>query len=246
MSSTEKSDSPAPRRFATTCWTEVFQAANRENSGGQAALDSLCHQYWYPLYSFIRRKGYTAADAEDLTQAFFQFLLEKDNLAKADQMRGKFRTFLLTSLTNFLANQHRAEQSKKRNPAAAKTVDYQSAEQRYQLEPIDQLSPERIFDRAWAITLLQSAMEELRNHYQELGKSELYDQLSPFLVRESENTRYAELALELGKSTSAIKVLIHRMRERSRRILRRKIGETVDSESQIDQEINELFEIFKN
>lgn len=243
MSATGNSDSPAPGGFATTCWTDVFQAANRDAIDGQVALDALCRQYWYPLYSFIRRKGHSESDAEDLTQAFFQFLLEKNSLAKADQLRGKFRTFLLSSVSHFLLNQYRFERAKKRPPDSAATMDFQAAEQRYQQEPVDQLTPEKVFDRTWAITLLQASMEDLRQHYQASGKVELYERLSPFLVRDSQNQTYAELASQLGMTESAIKVTIHRMRERSRRLLRDKIAQTVENESQIDQEINELFEI---
>jgi len=245
MTSAEQKDGESEKRagFATTCWTAVFLAADRQTPDGQTALDELCRQYWYPLYSFIRRKGYPPQNAEDLTQSFFHFLLEKNNFAKADQLRGRFRNFLLTSLTNFLHKQHRYDQAKKRKPEKLWGIDYHQGETRYAQEPADSMTPEKFFDRAWGMTLLQSAMQELERYYQDSGKLELYQQLTPFLVRDADHLTYAEMAQKLQLSEGAIKVAVHRMRERSRRILREKISQTVDQESDIDLEIQQLFNI---
>ena len=232
-----------PQRFATTSWSVILQAAQGETADGVAALDSLCRQYWYPLYAFVRRKGHPAEAAEDLTQGFFAFLLEKNSLMKAEQARGRFRTFLMTAMNNFLINHHRYQNAKKRELERWNSIDRHNGELRYQTEGVDELTPESVFDRNWAMTVLLSVSSELSQYYQKKGKAEIFDHLFPVMTKENTQQTYAQLAAELGHSESAVKVAIHRMREKSQQILRSKIAATVTDPSEIDEEIAELFRI---
>jgi len=236
------SSSPGEQHaFATTHWSLVARAGQASSAQAQRALAALCDAYWYPLYAFVRRKGYQPAEAQDLTQAFFVELLEKDRLQLADQQRGKFRSFLLAALNNFLANQWRDAHALKRGGGTAlRSLDADTAEARYRLEPAHELTPERIFERRWALTLLAQTIERLRAEYAENGKLELFELLKGHLGY-GDATPYRRIGTELAMSETAVKVAAHRMRKRCGEILRDEISQTVDGDQSVDEELRELF-----
>ncbi len=223
-----------------------MQAADRQSPDCVDALESLCQRYWYPLYAFVRRKGSSRVEAEDRTQAFFASILEKNSLQFADQQRGRFRTFLLSAFDNFLKNQWRKAQAQKRGgEKTILSIDSEKGEQRYQNEPFHKLTAEKIFDRSWAITLLATTMDELANQYSDSGKQKLFDRLKPYLAGQG-GVPYAQIGKELDMTEGSIKVAVHRMRGRCREVLREKIGETVETDAEIDQEISVLFTIVES
>jgi RNA polymerase sigma-70 factor (ECF subfamily) len=236
--------SPAPDsgRFASTHWSLVLQARDRTSPQAAEALASLCRGYWYPLYVFIRRQVGLADRAEELTQEFFARLLEKDFLASADQSRGRFRSFLLACCKHFLANQHDADRAQKRGGGQAPvSLDLHEAGQRYDLEPAGGLSPEKLFERRWALTLLEQVLEQLGLEYHQDGKGELYDRLRNVLVGNPDAAPYAEIGAALGMNEAAVKKAAERLRRRYRDILREQIAQTVETPEQIDDEIRALF-----
>jgi RNA polymerase sigma factor (sigma-70 family) len=240
------SSSSQPQRFKTTSWSAVAQVGDSNSENAKMALEYLCQLYWYPLYSFVRRKGISRTDAEDLTQSFFEFLLEQQGFNAADRQRGRFRTFLLAALTNFLNNHWRERAAKKRaidRKTVSLQIDFAEGEQKYQFEPSHELSAEKVFERSWAITILQETFGELRQSYVGSSKARLFELLSPYLSGEDPPS-YREMAAELAITEGALKVAMHRMRGRTKTILRRRVGETVESEDQIDDEIRELFQMF--
>jgi RNA polymerase sigma factor (sigma-70 family) len=207
------------------------------STGARDALTTLCETYWYPLYAFLRRRGHAAGEAEDLTQAFFARVLEKRSLQHADPARGRFRSFLLTSLKHFTANEHDREIAKKRGggtPVLA--LELQTAEGRFQLEPSTGETPERIFDRQWALTLLDCVIGRLRTEMLQRRKQSLFDALKMYLTGDTQAT-YAETAARLDMSEAAVKVAVHRLRKRFRELLRDEIAQTVSSPEEIDDEL---------
>lgn len=231
--------------FATTSWSLIVKAADGHSSESRIALESLCQTYWYPLYAFVRRRGNEAVAAEDLTQSFFVFLLEKDRLQTADQSRGRFRTFLLSALNNFMKNEWRKESAQKRGGGRQiLSIDFDVGEARYKSEPFHSLTPEKIFERSWAMTLLGRTFDELAQKYSETGKTEIYESLKPYLAGQGD-VAYAEIAEQLNMSEGSVKVAVHRMRKTCREVLREQISQTVESNDEIDAEINELFEIMQ-
>ena len=236
-------DSAKPRDyFATTHWTMVLHAGRSDTTRAQEALAQLCRIYWYPLYAYVRRRGYSPEDAEDLTQGFFARLLEMNSLADVRREKGKFRSFLLAVLQNFLANEwdrsHAAKRGSGQTPISLNDTD---AEARYRLEPADTLTAEKIFERRWALALLAQVLARLRGEHTQAGKSALYDTLKPCLTGAREAAPYAELAARLKTTEGAIKVAIHRLRQRYRELLRDEIAQTVASPEEVDEEIRHLF-----
>jgi RNA polymerase sigma-70 factor (ECF subfamily) len=228
-------------RFASTHWSIVLQARDPASPQATEALASLCRGYWYPLYVFIRRQVGSADRAEELTQEFFARLLEKDFLASADQSRGRFRSFLLACCKHFLANQHDADRAQKRGGGRALfSLDLQAG-QRYDLEPARDLSPEKLFERRWALTLLEQVLEQLGREYRQDGKGELYDRLRNVLVGDPDAAPYASIGETLGMTEAAVKKAAERLRRRYRDILREQIAQTVETPEQIDDEIRALF-----
>jgi RNA polymerase sigma factor (sigma-70 family) len=226
------------RDFPTTLWTVVLHAGRDEPAEAQSALGQLCTAYWYPLYSFVRRRGHSPHDAEDLTQAFLTQLLERRGLGQIDPERGRFRTFLLASLKNFLANDwDRAHALKRGGGKSFVSLDEHSAESRYQLEPSHELTPERHFERQWAITLLDQVLAALHSEYVAEGKGELFEELKAVIAGHADS--YAELAARLGRSEGAIKVAVHRLRQRYRDLIRARIAATV-GEGDIEDELRQL------
>jgi len=216
----------------------VLHAGHDEPAQAQAALAQLCQGYWYPLYSFVRRRGYSPHDAQDLTQAFFAHLLEKHGLGRVDPEQGRFRTFMLASLKNFLANYWDKSHARKRGGGQTiVSLDEDSAESRYRLEPSHDLTPERHFERQWAITLLDQVLSALRDEYHAEGKGDLFEELKAVLAGQAES--YADMAARLRRSEGAIKVAVHRLRHRYRDLMRARIAQTV-GEGEVEDELNHL------
>jgi RNA polymerase sigma-70 factor (ECF subfamily) len=230
------------RAFATTRWSLVRAAAGAD-SDAREALAALCTIYWYPLYAYVRRRGLQPATAQDLTQAFFAHLLEGEHVQAADPERGRFRSFLLKSLQNFLSTERRRERAEKRGGGRALLpLDFQQGEERYSREPADTDTPERLFERRWALTLLETTLALLRDEYGTTEKGELFAALQPHLHGDAGRMPLAELASPLGMSPEAVKVAAYRLRRRYRDLLRQQISETVDSPEEVDDELRRLMD----
>jgi RNA polymerase sigma factor (sigma-70 family) len=206
------------------------------------ALAALCRTYWYPLYVYIRRRTGSADEAEDLTQEFFTRLLQNDFLASVDRARGRFRAYLLACCNHFLANEHdRARAHKRGGDRATLALDFRSAAERYQHEPADTLTPQRLFDRRWAILLLEATLDRLRREFHEAGKGPLYEHLKGALLGDHAALSYAKIGAELGMTEAAVKKAAQRLKQRYRELLRAEIAATVDGPEQVDDEIRDLF-----
>ena len=218
-------------QFHTTHWSLVVAAAGQDGTASQAALAELCQAYWYPTYAFIRRRGHSAEDAGDLAQEFFATLLEKGYLADADPERGRFRAFLLTAVSRFVAKQRDKAAAQKRGGGRQPLpIDIGEGETRYQREPSHDWTAERIFARRWALTLLDRTLSSLRQEHEASGKLPLFDALKVFLTGDSGAPPLRQLALELGMTEGAVKVAVHRLREKYRQKLRGQIAQTVATE----------------
>jgi len=202
----------------------------------------LCQTYWYPLYAFVRRQGYDAEEAKDLTQEFFLRFLRGNYLKKVKPSLGRFRSYLLAAIKHFLANEWDRASAKKRGGGQVPlSLDFQDAEGRYRSEPSHQLTPEKIFQKRWALTLLESVLKRLREEYAQSGKERLFDCLKQYLIAENGRVSYREVAQRLNMSEAAVKVAVPRLRKRYRRLLRLEIAQTVADPSEIEDEIKELF-----
>jgi DNA-directed RNA polymerase specialized sigma24 family protein len=233
--------------FATTHWTVVMAAGRGCSREAEVALEELCRTYWFPLYVYVRRQTPTREDAEDLTQAFFARFLEKNYLEKLSSEKGKFRAFLLAALKHFLANEwDRAHSQKRGGGVMPISLDWQNADARYQIEPVDNLSPDKLYDRAWAITLLQRVLARLRDENATEDKSRLFAQLKPFLMVGTSAVRYGEAAAKLNLTEGAVRVAVHRLRVRYRELLREEISQTLSDTSEISEEMRTLFSAFTN
>ena len=228
--------------FVTTQWSQVLRASHAEFDDSGPALAALCQDYWYPLFAHVRRSGKSLEDAEDLTQAFFARLLEKRWLREADRKRGRFRTFLLTSLNHFLANEWDKGQAQKRGGGLEHlSFEIASAETRFQLEPKTAATPETEFNRRWALALLERVLEALQEEYDAAGKGTLFERLKDTLEGGRMDVPHSKLALSLGMSEGAVRVASHRLRQRYRELLRLEIGRTVATSEEIEVELRELF-----
>jgi len=231
-----------PRGFPTTHWSMVLAAGRRSSPEAVAALERLCRTYWYPLYAYVRRRGYHAHDAEDLIQGFFTYLLSGDDLARLDPAQGRFRSFLLACLNHFLANEWRQSHRLKRGGnRVLLSLDTTDAEARYGMEPTNEMTPEKVFEYQWAVTLLDQALTRLRIEYEHKGKQALFDRLKGFLVGDKTTPHYADLAYQLSLSEAALKMSVHRLRQQYRQILLEEIAQTVASPAEVDEELNHLF-----
>ena len=229
-------------QFATTHWSVVLSARDDRATQAQASLAKLCQAYWYPLYAYVRRQGHSAHDAQDLTQDFFARLLEKNSLEQVRREKGKFRSFLLASLKHFLANEwDRARALKRGGGLELISLDGDSAETRYGLEPAHGETADKIFDRRWALTLLDATLIRLREEFAAEGKTKLFETLKLTLTAERGTTPYAELATKLGLSEGAVKVAVHRLRQRYREVLRAEIADTVGTAGEVEEELRHLF-----
>ena len=223
----------------------MLRAGSRDDSGGRAALTALCERYWYPLYAYVRRRVANVSDAQDLTQEFFARLLEKNVLAAALPQRGRFRGFLLAAMKNFLANDADRAGAQKRGGGVGKlSLDFAAGESKLGLEPTHTLSPERLFERQWAVTLLNGVMQRLTAEYLAAGKAGQLDRLKAVLSGDRDLLPYATLAAELGMSEPAVRQAASRLRKRYRQLLREEVAQTVAGPEEVQDEIRSLFQVF--
>lgn len=228
--------------FATTHWSVVRTAGDLSAAGANAALESLCSRYWQPLYAYVRRMGRNPADAQDLTQAFFARLLAGNMFAQADPARGRFRTLLLTSLKHFLANEWEKARSLKRGGGMIPIpLDFDTAETRYGQPPSREESPDRAFDRQWALSILDVVLTRLRREYADCGREALFLGLRETLTGARAETPYRSLAVQLGLSEGAVKIAAHRLRHRYRELLREEVARTLADPSEVEVELRHLF-----
>ncbi|MCP3144504.1 RNA polymerase sigma factor [Pyxidicoccus xibeiensis] len=229
-----------PQKFATTRWSLIAAAGG--GASAPDALATLCELYWHPCYAFIRRRGYAADPAYDLTQGFFVRLLEKNDLATVDRERGRFRSWLLAALKHHLANDWHREQTQKRGGGAVHlSIDGAEAESEYgRFEPSHDVTPEKLFERRWALALLERALETLRAEYARLGKADLFEQLGGSLTGDRDVASYQAIATELGMTESNVKVSAHRLRNRYRALIQEEIARTVEREDDVDDELRHL------
>lgn len=228
----------------TTRWSVVVAAGASDTPDAREALAKLCQSYWYPLYSFARRRGHSPEDAQDLTQEFLARLLEKNWIGDADRTKGRFRTFLLTAMKHFLSDEWDKARAQKRGGGLSfLPLEFHDAESRYSQEPSANDSPERIFEVRWALALLERVVHDLRAEYEREGKAELFAALHPCLVGERTAQPYAALAKSLESSESMVKSAVHRLRQRYRQLLRDEIANTLAAPDEVDEEMRYLFSI---
>ena len=235
-----------PKRewFVTTSWTNLMLARQEGSPEAGPALEKLCETYWYPLYVYVRRKGHTAEDAEDLTQAFFTQILENNYLGAADRKKGKFRSFLLAALNHFLCNEWDYRKAAKRGGGKpVLSLDAKTPEDRYLLEPVTELSPEVIFENRWAQTVLDEARRRMESEYDSPKKREQFEQLNPFLTAEAGSAGYAEVAEKLGMNPNSVAVTVHRMRHRYGELVREEVARTVARPQEVDSEVRHLCDV---
>jgi RNA polymerase sigma factor (sigma-70 family) len=230
------------QRFQTTSWSLVLSARDGDLAEAREALAALCATYWYPLYAFVRRMGHDDEAAHDLVQGFFTRLLEKGDLAAVDRSKGKFRSFLMASCTNYLANQLDHDRAKKRwGGGSPISIDRLTAEGRYGREPMHNLTAERIYERQWTLTLLENVLERLAAEMNQAGKARQFEALRPALLGEAERTPYGKIAAELGLTEEAARAAASRLRRRYRELVREEVKSTLDDPSDLDEEIRSLF-----
>ena len=233
-------------RFDTTNWSLIVRATGGSTTEAQAALAGLCETYWPPVYAFIRRRGLSPADAEDLTQSYFARFFEKDYLRDFRPEAGRFRTFLRASITHFLANEWDRERALKRGGGTVRiSLDAATAEERLSLEPVDRLTPEAIFERTWAAAVLARCLERLRDEQKAAGGEERFLRLKAFLVSDGAGADYATLARELGLGESTLRVAVHRLRRRFAELLREEVARTVADPADVDAEIRFMLDALR-
>ena len=246
MSGSELNSKPVPdggERFATTHWSVVL-LAGRNDSAATEALEKLCRAYWFPLYAYVRRQGYAPHDAQDLTQEFFSRLLAGKELESVDRTKGKFRSFLLAAMKNLLANEwHRAHCQKRGGGSAHFSLDAVAAEERYQLDPVEEKTPEDVFERRWAESVVDAVTRRLGEEFVESGFAGRFEELKTFLLAEQEPASYAEIARRLKMSAGAVRSAIYRMRQRYGELFRAEIAQTVTSLPEMEEEIRHFLKV---
>ncbi len=229
-------------RFATTHWSVVLTAGRKSSPKQKQALEALCQSYWFPLYAYLRQRGCDRHQAEDITQAFFAYLLEKEDLQKAAPQTGKFRSFLLVRLKGFLSDERKRARAKKRGGGRRiVSLAIQDAEGQYTLEPASQLSPERLFEKSWALKVLERTMDRLEGEMAKKNRQALFDHLKVYLTTDKDSIPYQGMAAELNMTEGSVRVAVHRLRRQYSRLLRDEIAQTVADEEQIDEELESLF-----
>ena len=243
---TESSSSSAPGDiFATTHWTVVLAAGQRHTKHSDHALEELCRTYWFPLYAYVRRRGQSKADAEDLVQAFFARFLAKNYLAGLSAERGRFRAFLLASLKNFVANEWKKSQRLKRGGGdTVLSLDWETADTKFQIAATHEPSPDKAFDREWAVALLAHVIERLQAECADDGKAKQFERLKVFLTAAKGTVSHADVAKSLDMDEGAVRVAAHRLRKRYRELLRDEIAQTLDNPAMVDEEMRALFGAF--
>jgi RNA polymerase sigma-70 factor (ECF subfamily) len=236
----DKTTEHLSRRFPTTSWS-LIASAGRETPGAADALSALCTAYWMPVYAFIRRKGYSREESEDLSQAFFTRVLEHRTLLEARRERGRFRSFLLASVTHFLANEWDRSHARKRGgDSTTLSFDFESGEETFHREPYHELTPEALFARQWAMTLLDRVLSRQREEYARRGQSVQFDLLKPFLTGDQDRGQHHRLAVQLDMSDAAVRTAVHRLRRQYGELLREEIGATVANPEEMEDEIRFL------
>lgn len=229
--------------FQPTLWSVVLRARNAADPHGRTALNRLCSTYWKPVYAYLRRKGMSPEDAKDATQGFFVHLLELDALQRVERGRGRFRSYLLAVLENFLANEWRKAHAARRGGGAAPLpLDFTRAETEVRMEPADRETPEAAFRRTWALTVLERSFEALARDFREKGRAEQFEAVRSQLSAAGDRSSYDALAARLGTSVTEVTNLLHRSRKRLRDLIRAELRDTVEAESDLDGEVRELFE----
>jgi RNA polymerase sigma-70 factor (ECF subfamily) len=232
-------------RFPTTSWSLVAAAGKKATPSSRQALEILCQRYWKPVYVYVRRRGYPADEARDLTQGFFERLLTKNDLFSVTPERGRFRSWLLTCVRNYLANEWDHARTKARGGGVAPlSIDAMTAEERYRLAPSDTSTPERLFERHWALTLMERALDALRTEHEERGVLSRFEALKMFLEGDSSGPPYKEVADALGMTEGNVKVAVHRLRRRYGELLRAEIAQTIERAEDIEGEIHHFFQSF--
>jgi RNA polymerase sigma factor (sigma-70 family) len=230
------------RAFVTTHWSVVLAAGRNDTTGAVDALTQLCQTYWYPLYAYVRHRGYSPHDAQDLTQEFFARLLAKNSLAEVTRVGGKFRSFLLTAMNRFLVDEWRKNQAAKRGQGiTAISLDADDAETRFGREPVNAITPETLYEQNWALALLEAVYCRLEREYTEAGKGELFQELKFCLTGAGDSVPYAELSRRLCKPENTIKTLVHRLRQQYRQLLREEVAKVVVTAAEIEEELSYLF-----
>ena len=230
--------------FRTTHWSVVLAARDQGSPQTAAALEKLCRAYWYPLYAYVRRRGYGEQDAQDLTQGFFARLVEKNYLQAVGQQKGKFRSFLLAALNHFVSDEwDRARAEKRGGRQTFISLDDHTAEERYRQEPADELNPEKIYERRWALTLLDQVLGQLEAEFAATGKRQLFEQLKVFLLEDKGVGSYAETAARLEMTEGALRVAVHRLRQRYGELFRDEIAHTVARPEEIEEEVRHLLRV---
>lgn len=230
--------------FVTTHWSVVLSAGQSDTGRAQEALSKLCQTYWYPLYAYVRARGHCREDAQDLTQEFFARFLEKHWVESADRQKGRFRSFLLTAMKRFLADQwDKARAQKRGGGVPLLSLQFDTAETRLGREPADEVTPEQSFERRWVLTLLDEVLKRLRTDYEQEGSAQLFADLNPCLVGDRTSQPYEELSRKLGMSESGVKSAVHRLRRRYRKLLRDEIAQTLADPGEVDQELRHLFAV---
>lgn len=228
-------------QFVTTQWSQVLAARDGADTEARQALSALCEAYWYPLYAFVRRQGYSAEKSRDLTQSYFAYLLDREILGQVDPAAGRFRSFLLATLKNFLSHEREKASALKRGGGAQTvSMDAVEAEDRYHFEPGDDLTPEQIFERRWALTVVERSLERLQQETSQSAQPGLFHHLKGSLTGERPRTPYRDVATKLGMTEGAVRGTVYRMRRRLGRFLREEIGQTVADPDEIDAEVKHL------
>jgi RNA polymerase sigma-70 factor (ECF subfamily) len=239
--------SPKAEGFVTTHWSVVLHAGQQDSPKAVEALEELCQAYWYPLYAYVRRQGHGPSDAQDLTQEFFARMLEHNYLKLADSKRGRFRTFLLTSVKHFLINEWKKTNREKRGSGRELlSLDQEMAESRFAVEPAVDQPPDALYDRGWAGILLDRALTALRGEFECSGKQDLFERLKVFVWGEKNALSYAAMAEQLDLTEGAVKVAVHRLRQRYGELLRAEIAQTVATPVEVEEELRYLVSVIRN
>lgn len=226
--------------FVTTHWSVVLAAGRSDTTRANTALTMLCQTYWYPLYAYVRHRGHSPHDAEDLTQEFFTRLIEKNTLGKLAREGGRFRSFLLAAMNHFLVDEWKKARAEKRGGGRIVSLDARDAETRFGLEPVDTVTPEKLFEQNWALTLLDTVFTRLRREQEAAGRGALFETLKFSLTGTRSAVPYADLADRLGLAESTVKVTVHRLRQRYRELLREEVGQTVARPDEVEEELRGL------
>jgi len=236
-----------PREFTTTHWSAVLLAGGERSAEADRALEDLCRAYWYPLYAYVRRQGYSSEDAQDLVQDFFARLLKRNYLRLADRNRGHFRTFMLTSLKHFLINEwSKANRGKRGGGQKVLSLDEEMAESRFAAEPAVDRPPDTLYDSGWAAILLDRALTALHTEFEQSGKQDLFNSLKVFVWGEKNAMSYAAIGEQLGMTGGAVKVAVHRLRQRYGELLRAEVAQTVTTTVEVDEELRYLISVIRN